>query len=203
MELSTLLPFFFAVMAVTAAPGPLVAIVVTRTLSRDAQGALAFAAGVCMGDMIAILAIALGFGVWAQNSPEWLAMLKLAGVAWLLWLAWQIWRDSDKGAAGNASPRRGVLASVSAGAALCLGNPATFVFYLVLLPAAAPEGLGEAGVLVSILLASLLAVGASLAAMILIASRLQRVLVSRAANALFGRAMAVLLGAASVSLLLT
>jgi hypothetical protein len=39
--------------------------------------------------------------------------------------------------------------------------------------------------------------------MILIATRLQRVLASRAATAVFGRAMAVLLGVAALSLLLT
>lgn len=202
MDPSALLPFFFAVMAVTAAPGPLVAIVVSRTLSRDSQGAAAFAAGVCLGDMIAILAIALGFGVWAQESPEWLAALKFGGVAWLLWLAVQIWRDTGQNVSAS-SPRRGSLASVGAGIALCLGNPATFVFYIVLLPSVAPQGLAEAGILTSVLIVSLLAVGASLAAMILVATRLQRILVSPAANAVFGRVMAVTLGCASLSLLLT
>lgn len=201
METLTLLPFFLAVMAVTAAPGPLVAIVVTRTLSRDAQGAAAFAAGVCLGDMIAILAIALGLGVWAQNSPEWLAVLKFAGGAWLFWLAVQIWRDSGKTVVASPA-RRGWLASVGAGAALCLGNPATFVFYMVLLPTAAPQGLADTGMLTSVLVVSLLAVGASLTAMILIATGLQRVLASRSASTLFGRAMAVLLGAASLQLVL-
>jgi len=57
--------------------------------------------------------------------------------------------------------------------------------------------------LTSVLFVSLLAVGASLAAMILIATRLQRVPVSRSGSTVFGRAMAVLLGAASLSLLLT
>jgi threonine/homoserine/homoserine lactone efflux protein len=202
MDPSTLLPFFMAVMAVTAAPGPLMAIVVARSLSKDAKGAVAFAAGVCLGDIIAILAIALGFGIWAQNSPEWLALLKVGGGLWLIWLAYHIWRDSDNGNSSAFSPRRGNLASVSAGIALCLGNPATFVFYLMLIPMAAPNGLGDAGTLLSVLTASALAVGVALAAMILIASRLQRVLASRTASAVFGKVMAMLLGAAAVSLLL-
>lgn len=201
MTIETLLPFFVAVIAVTAAPGPLMAIVVTRTLSCDSRGAAAFAAGVCMGDVIAILAIALGLGVWIQGSPEWLAVLKFGGVTWLLWLAFQIWRDSDTGIAAS-SARRGGLASAGAGVALCLGNPATFVFYLVLLPSVAPEGLAHSDTLLPILLASILAVGASLSAMILLATRLRRILVSPSANSVLSRVMAVMLAAAAVSMLL-
>lgn len=67
----------------------------------------------------------------------------------------------------------------------------------------APQGLGDTGMLTSVLFVSLLAVGVSLAAMILIAARLQQAPVSRLASTVFGRATAVLLGAASLSLLLT
>lgn len=112
-------------------------------------------------------------------------MLKFGGVVWLLWLACQMWRDSEQGITAS-SPLRGNLASVGAGTALCLGNPATFVFYMVLLPSIAPRGLAEAGSIAPILLVSLVTIGASLATIILLATHLRRVLISPSANAVFG-----------------
>lgn len=202
MDHAALIPFGLALMAVTAAPGPMVAVIVTRALVRDTAGAAAFAAGVCLGDLLAILAIAVGIGAWIEGSGAWLSVLKLGGVAYLLWLAIQIWRDSTPDRSEARTPlRRGWIASVGAGAALCLGNPATFLFYLLLLPGVAPEGLGEVSTLGSILLVSMVAVGGALAAMILLAAHLQRILVTPLANAVFGRTMAALLALTSVSLL--
>jgi len=200
MDQTTILPYFLALVAVTASPGPMVAVIVTRTLSHDLRGAAAFAAGVCLGDMIAILVIALGFGAWSQGSPEWLAVLRFAGVAYLLWLSLQIWRDSQPGGA-TKGPRRGVLASTGAGVALCLGNPATFVFYLLLLPSAAPEGLSSTGALIGVLLVSLAAVGTALGGMTLLAGQLRRIITTPAASAMFSRLMAVLLATTSMFLL--
>lgn len=202
MDHAALIPFGLALMAVTAAPGPLVAVIVTRSLARDTAGAAAFAAGVCLGDLLAILAIGVGIGAWIEGSGAWLSVLKLGGVAYLLWLAIQIWRDCtpDRGAA-RTPPRRSRMASIGAGVALCLGNPSTFVFYLLLLPGVAPEGLGDVSTMGSILLVSMIAVGGALAGMILLAVNLQRILVTPRANAVFGRTMAALLALTSVSLL--
>lgn len=200
MDLTGMLVFAAALMAVTAAPGPMVAVIVTRVLGRDVVGATSFAAGVCAGDMVAIVIIALGIGEWTQSSPEWLIVLNVGGVGYLLWLALQMWRDSAR-ALGAASPRRSGAAAVGAGFALSLGSPATFLFYLMLLPSVSPQGLAEAAVLGPILLVSLVAVGAALGAMILLAAQLRRVLVSQNATAIFGRSMALLMATAAVSML--
>lgn len=200
MEPTAILPYFLALVAVTASPGPLVTVIVTRTLGHDLRGAAGFAAGVCLGDAVAILAVALGVGGWTQGNPEWLAVLRFGGVAYLLWLSFQIWRDSQP-AAGAKGPRRGILASVAAGAALCLGNPATFLFYLLLLPTAAPEGLSDPATLLTVLGVSLAAVGSALGAMTLLAGQLRRIIATPRASMIFGRAMAVILASTSVVLL--
>lgn len=200
MELAAILPYFLALAAVTASPGPLVTVIVTRTLAKDLRGAAAFAAGVCLGDAVAILAIALGIGAWTQGNPEWLAALRFGGVAYLLWLSYQIWRDSQPGTRANG-PRRGVLASMAAGTALCLGNPATFIFYLFLLPTAAPEGLSDPRTLLLVLLVSLAAVGTALGAMTLLAGQLRCIISTPRASMVFGRLMAVILASTSVALL--
>lgn len=51
------------VAALPAAPGPLMAVLVVRSLWRDSKGAAAFAAGLCAGDALAVCAVALGNGV--------------------------------------------------------------------------------------------------------------------------------------------
>ncbi|MGL6211168.1 MAG: LysE family transporter, partial [Paracoccaceae bacterium] len=87
MDYSTLLPYFVALTALAAAPGPLMAMLVARALGRDSGGAAAFAAGLCAGDVLAMCAVAVGVGVWAQDRPELLSVVKYLGVAYLLWVA--------------------------------------------------------------------------------------------------------------------
>lgn len=200
MDQSALIAYFAAVAAVTAAPGPLVAVVAARSLDRDERGAFAFVAGICLGDALAILAIAVGLGAWAEGRPEWLAAARWAGAGYLLWTARGIWLDS--GRAGAAAPaRRGLLLSAGAGAALCLGNPATFFFQMTLLPSVAPAGASDAGRLALAALVAVAAVGAALGLVILLARRAQRLVASPEASARFGRAMALCVGGAALWLL--
>jgi len=204
MEAHALIAFAAARLALAAAPGPLVAMIVTRAMSRDMAGATAFAAGFCIGNVLAILTIALGVGAWVAGSPEWLTVLKLCAAAYLFGLALQIWRDSIAGAGRSldaALPRPRWLPSTGAGVALCLGSPATFVYYLLLLPSVAPEGLTDLATLAAVLTVSLVAVGLALVGTILLASQVHRLLVRPAAQIACGRAMAALPGVSSVSLL--
>ena len=45
MDYASIIPYFAAVAALTAAPGPLMAVLVVRSLERDSSGAAAFATG--------------------------------------------------------------------------------------------------------------------------------------------------------------
>jgi threonine/homoserine/homoserine lactone efflux protein len=167
MEAGSALAYAAALAAVTAAPGPLVALIAARALRGDTGGALRFAAGVCLGDLVAIVLVAAGLGVWVQGQPHTLAALRLAGAGYVLWVAWEMWRD------GSGAPRpvfaRGPGASVAAGAALCLSNPATFVFYLALLPLAVPQGLTDPAVLAAVLALSVAVIGTILGGLVLLA----------------------------------
>ena len=52
MDYTALIAYFAALTALTAAPGPLVAVLVARSLGKDVKGATAFAVGLCLGDML-------------------------------------------------------------------------------------------------------------------------------------------------------
>jgi len=176
-------------------------VIATRALRRDMAGAAAFAAGVCLGDMIAILAIAFGLGVVLESRADLLAALRFAGVAYLLWLAGRIWAGSG-GSEAEGLPAPNRAAAAAAGTALCLGNPSTFFFYLMLLPSAAPGGLSDFASVASVMLVSLAVVGMILGAVVLLAGRASRVAIVPSSSAAFGRAMALLLVGTAVWLAL-
>ena len=202
MDQSTLAAYFAMLIAVTAVPGPLIAIVAARSLDRDSHGAAAFAAGVCIGDMIAIVAVAIGFGAWTAKQPQLLALIRYAGVAYLLWIAARTWLDSMKDELEGAMPqRRGIVLSAVAGVALCLGNPTTFLFHMLLLPSVAPAGLADMGRLVVVMLVALAAVGLVFAVAILLARRAKRLLASPASSARFSRFLSATIAATSLWLL--
>jgi threonine/homoserine/homoserine lactone efflux protein len=142
MEMSAMLVFATAVIAMQAAPGPVVAVALSRAMNRDTGGCIAFGSGVCIGQLIPIATIALGFGVWVQGNSAYLTGFRLLGAAYMLWLAWQMWRAAQFGNKAQAT-KRGWLASAGAGAAICLGSPYTIVFYMLMVPSVAPDGLND------------------------------------------------------------
>lgn len=200
MDYPALFAYFAALMALTAAPGPVVAVLVARSLGSDARGASAFAAGLCLGDLLAVSAVAMGVGGLAETKPEWFVLAKYAGVAYLLWLAVRIWNDNATITA--ARPRsRGCFASAGAGIALCLGNPSTVLIYMLLLPTVAPTGVSGFQQLSLVLVVTFAAVGAVFFGAILLARQFNRVISSPASSSMLGRATAAVIALTSVWML--
>ena len=193
-------PYFVALAALTAAPGPVMAVLVARSLGRGSGGATAFAAGLCAGDMLAVCAVALGAGVWIEGRPEWFSLAKHAGVAYLLWLSVRMWNDRS----GIASTRRhsdGWLASAGAGLAVCLGNPSTLLIYMLLLPAIAPSGIAGFEQMALVMLITFAAVGAVFFGTILLARQINRVISSPGSSGMLNRIAAGTIALTSVWIL--
>jgi threonine/homoserine/homoserine lactone efflux protein len=200
MDHSGVIPYFIAVAALTAAPGPIMAVLVARSVAGDARGACSFAAGLCTGDVIAVLVVALGIGVWVQEQPELLQLAKLGGVAYLLWIAHQMWTAQPHGGTANG-PRQSGLASIGAGLALCLGNPSTLLIYMLLLPGVMPDGVGRAETLGMLTVVTLAAVALVFFGTILLARQLNRIFGSSSRSVLGGRFMAAVVGLTSIWIL--
>jgi threonine/homoserine/homoserine lactone efflux protein len=190
-------PYFAALVAYAASPGPLMAVLVARSLGNDWKGATAFAAGLCLGEVIAVVAVVLGIGIWAQTNPELLSIAKYLGIAYLLWLAVKLWRDRS-GVASTEQRKAGWLASASAGVALCLGNPATLLMQMLLLPIVAPAGVLGGEHMALVILATLAAFGLVFFGTIPLARQFNRIIASPASTALLSRAAAVVIGLTSV-----
>lgn len=200
MNYMTAGPYFIALAALTAAPGPLMAVLVARSLGRDSRGAAAFATGLCAGDVLAVCAVALGVGIWVEGKPELLSLAKYGGVAYLLWLSVRMWRDRSRIAAAQQSGA-GWFASAGAGMALCLGNPSTLLIYMLLLPSVAPAGITGPEHLAMVVLVTLAAVGAVFFGTILLARQLNRIIASPSSSNTLSRVTAATIALTSVWIL--
>lgn len=197
MEQLQFLPYVVALIALTAAPGPLMALLVMRSLGRDVGGASAFAAGLCAGDVLAVLAVSLGLGLWAREAPTLFSVIKLFGVAYLLWLAVGLW-NSHQTEAATKGATRSRLAGFGAGMALCLGNPSTLLINMLLLPVIAPGGISGAEQMVLVVLVTLAAVGTVYFGTILLARRLSAMMTLPSSSRSLSRLSAAGVAVASV-----
>ena len=190
-------PYFAALVAYAASPGPIMAVLVTRSLGKDWKGAAAFAAGLCVGEVFAVIAVLLGIGFWAQTKPELFALAKYLGIAYLLWLSVKMW--NDRAGVSSAKPgKAGRLAAGIAGVALCLGNPATLLMQMLLLPIVAPAGTASPGHTGLILLATFAAFGLVFFGTIPLARQFNRIIASPASSVMFSRVTAVVIGMTSL-----
>lgn len=183
-----------------ASPGPGVAAVVARSLTRGARGAPAFIAGFLVGDLIWLTVAATGLAAIAQTAQLLFAAVKYAGAAYLLYLAWRMWTapaEAPREAEVDASQRpfRLFLASLS----LTLGNPKTMVFFLALLPTVVRlEDLTLVGFL-EIAALSALILPLVLGAYVVAAVRARRLLQSPRAVRLVNRGGATVMAGAAVA----
>jgi threonine/homoserine/homoserine lactone efflux protein len=135
LDLSGLLIFAGALAVAAISPGPAIAALVVRVLSRGREGAVAFSAGLALGDVVWLSFAVLGLSLLAQTFHEVFLAIKYLGAAYLLFIAWKFWTAPAR-APDLAAPvsRDRPTRLFVAGLTLAMGNPKTMVFYLALLP---------------------------------------------------------------------
>lgn len=200
MDYSTVALYVVAVVAYNVSPGPLMAVLVSRSVGHDSKGAMALAFGYCIGDVVAVLAVVFGIGIWAANRPELLSFGKYLGVAYLLWLAVGMWNGGPV-AAACAQQKTSWLGSITAGIAICLGNPATLLVFMILLPILAPSGFVSAGQITMALTITFLAAAAVFFGTVLLARQISGLIASPSSTKLVSRVSAAALALTSVWLL--
>jgi chemosensory pili system protein ChpE/L-lysine exporter family protein LysE/ArgO len=139
--LTLLAAAFLLGLVFNAAPGPVFAETVRRSVRGGFRPALAVQIGSLVGDALwAVLGLA-GVGLLLR-----LELLRVpignAGVAYLLWLAWDAWRASDREPAAGVSPGIGMShQALGSGVLLSLTNPQNVAYW-----AAMGSALGAVGV---------------------------------------------------------
>ena len=114
-------------------PGPTVLLVLSYALSKGRSVAVASAAGVAMGDFVAMTASLLGLGALVLASATAFTVLKWIGAVYLVWLGIKLIRSAPK--EGLAPAReveaRGVFGHTATVTAL---NPKSIAFFIAFVP---------------------------------------------------------------------
>jgi threonine/homoserine/homoserine lactone efflux protein len=135
MSLMTLLVFAGALMMAAGSPGPSIAALVARVLSRGAKDVLPFLAAMWIGEGIWLTCAVLGLAAIAETFHVAFVAIKWFGVAYLLYLAWKMWFAPAETSEATLPEARSGLKLFFAGLTVTLGNPKIMMFYVALLPA--------------------------------------------------------------------
>lgn len=136
MDFNLWLTFVAASTALLLIPGPTVLLVLSYALSKGRSVAVASAAGVATGDLIAMTASLAGLGALVLASATLFTVLKWVGAAYLIWLGIKLIRSApSEGLAANKVQAeittRGVFAHNAAVTAL---NPKSIAFFIAFVP---------------------------------------------------------------------
>ena len=135
MSLMTLIVFAGALMMAAGSPGPSIAALVARVLSRGARDVLPFLAAMWIGEGIWLTCAVLGLAAIAETFHAAFVAIKWLGVAYLLYLAWKMWFAPVEAGDGALPEARSGARLFFAGLTVTLGNPKIMMFYVALLPA--------------------------------------------------------------------
>ncbi len=156
-----LLLFAGALIADSISPGPTVAALIARVLSRGARGVLPFLIAIWLGEALWLSAAIAGLAALAAIFSPLFVIAKWLGVAYLLYLAFSLCTTKaavhDTESPGNGNGIAGFLSGLS----VSIGNPKNMIFYVTLLPSIIDlQGLTTRGrlQLVATLLVTLIAV---------------------------------------------
>lgn len=134
MTASNLLVFALALVVAAGSPGPSVAALVARVLTRGLRDVLPFLAAMWLGEALWLTCAVAGLAVMARTLGLVFVAIKFVGVAYLLFLAWKMWFAPAQISNDELPPGRSPWRLFGAGLAITLGNPKIMVFYLALLP---------------------------------------------------------------------
>lgn len=127
------LTFAAASTALLLIPGPTVLLVLSYALSKGRSVAVASAAGVALGDFVAMTASLLGLGALVLASAAAFTVLKWIGAIYLVWLGIKLIRSAPT---EGLTPRRDVSANGVFGhtAAVTALNPKSIAFFIAFVP---------------------------------------------------------------------
>ena len=134
MDISALLIFAGTVALVAGSPGPSLAALVARVISRGYRGVIPFLAAMWIGEAIWLAFAVFGLAMVAQTFHWAFLTIKYAGLAYLAYLAWKMWTAPVAVEEGELPKADSSFRLFLTGLAITLGNPKIMVLYLALLP---------------------------------------------------------------------
>lgn len=134
MTVASLLVFAGALLIAAGSPGPSIAALVARVLSKGARDVLPFLSAMWIGEAIWLSFAVAGLAAIAETFHWMFVAIKWAGVAYLLFLAWKMWSAEPQMPGESLPESRSASKMFFAGLTVTLGNPKIMMFYVALLP---------------------------------------------------------------------
>jgi threonine/homoserine/homoserine lactone efflux protein len=134
MELTSLLIFAGALLVAAGSPGPSIAALVSRVISKGFRDVLPFLAAMWIGEAIWLSMAVFGLAFVAQTFHAAFVVVKWLGVAYLAYLAWKMWTAPVAVGDGEMPREDSPVRLFLAGMAVTLGNPKIMMFCMALLP---------------------------------------------------------------------
>jgi len=134
MALDLWLAFLAASTALLLIPGPNVLLVLSYALSKGRSVAVASAAGVALGDLVAMSASLAGLGALVLASASLFVALKWAGAGYLIWLGIKLIRSAPSGGLGLPETQVSATQVFGHTAAVTALNPKSIAFFIAFVP---------------------------------------------------------------------
>jgi threonine/homoserine/homoserine lactone efflux protein len=116
-------------------PGPTVLLVLSYALSRGRGTAVTTAAGVALGDFLAMSASLAGLGALVLTSATLFHVLKWIGAAYLVWLGIKMLRERPADDPAPSRPKRTGQLDIFGHAAIVTAlNPKSIAFFIAFVP---------------------------------------------------------------------
>ena len=134
MTFTSLLIFAGALFVAAGSPGPSIAALVARVISKGFRDVLPFLLAMWIGEAIWLSFAVFGLAVVAQSFHLAFVAIKWLGGAYLAYLAWKMLTAPVEATGGSLPKEDSPVKLFLAGMAVTLGNPKIMMFYLALLP---------------------------------------------------------------------
>ena len=134
MSVELWLAFVAASVALLLIPGPTVLLVIHHALTQGRRVALATAAGVALGDAVAMTASLAGLGAVVLASAALFTALKWAGAAYLVYLGARMIPIRPDAAAPAAAAPASKRAAFRQAALVTVLNPKAIAFFIAFVP---------------------------------------------------------------------
>ncbi len=136
MDFQLWIAFVSASIALLLIPGPTVILVLSYALSQGRKVAVASAAGVALGDLIAMTISLLGLGAVVLASATAFTVIKWVGAAYLVWMGIGMVRSAGSlgGVAAVDAPALTAARIFRNAATVTALNPKSIVFFIAFVP---------------------------------------------------------------------
>ena len=152
LDLTQLLPFVAAALALNLTPGADMTYVIARSATQGRAAGIAASLGISAGSLVHSVLAALGVSAILQHSETAFLIVKYAGAAYLLYLAWKAIRAGSQAVAVDRPlARTGPWRVFGEGALTNLLNPKVALFILAFLPQFVDPTQGNAAVQILLL----------------------------------------------------